>query len=163
MQPELIAAEPVVQEVEFLILDEEGIPTRAPTLRQQDTLCTSLGDHDIGRDAPGPVVKLGGCGKWDRRPARIKDVLVPWLGDGWAFHGKAAADVAIDRQHLVLARFRPPAPDHFDYLVTMFSSQVMAFGVVLIDVVQLPIMGLDIYQHFIGDGEPTGGLSWQPR
>ncbi len=91
MHPELVVAEPVIQEVEALILDEEGVTAGAAALGQQHPLCTALRDHHIGRDAPGPVVQLGCGGEGDRRPTGVEDVLVPRLGNRRAFHGEAGA------------------------------------------------------------------------
>ena len=152
MQPELVAADEIVQEVESLIFDEEDVTAGTPALGQQHPLCAALRDHHIGCDAPGPVVELGCGGEGDRRPAGVKDDLVPRLGDGRAFHDEAAADVAVDGENVVLARFCPPAADHLDQLVTLLGGQVVAFGVVLVHVVQLPVVGLDVHQHLIGDG-----------
>ena len=152
MQPELVAADEIVQEVESLIFDEEDVAAGAPALGQQHPLCAALRDHHIGCDAPGPVVQFGCGGEGDRRPAGVKDDLVPRLGDGRAFHDEAAADVAVDGQNVVLARFSPPAADHFDQLVAVLGGQVVAFGVVLVHVVQLPVVGLDIHQHLVGNG-----------
>ena len=61
LQPELVPAQEVIQEVQPLILDEEGVTASAAALGEQHALCAALRDHDFGRDAPGPVV---GFGRW---------------------------------------------------------------------------------------------------
>ncbi len=152
MQPELVPADEIVQEVESLIFDEEDVATGAASLGQQHPLRTARWDHHIGCDAPRPVVELGCGGEGYRRPAGVKNNLVPRLGDGRAFHSEAAADIAVDGENVVLTCFCPPAADHFDQLVTLLGGQVVAFGVVLVHVVQLPVVRLDVHQHLIGDG-----------
>ena len=152
MQPEPVPAQVVIKEVESLILDEEGVSAGVAALGQQDALCATLGDHHLGCDAPGPVVGLGRGGKGNRRPTRVKDKFVPRFGDGRALHVEALNSGAVDRQHLVLARFGPPAADQLDQLVAMFSGQVVGFGIVLVQVVQLPVVGLDIQEHLVIDG-----------
>ena len=64
-------------------------------------------------------------------------------------HVDAFEGAAVDRQHLVLARFGIPAADHFDQLVAMLNSQVVGFGIVLVDVVQLPVVRIDIDEHLV--------------
>ena len=138
-----------------MILDKEGVAAGVAALGQQHPLCAALRDHDIGRDAPGPVVGLGRGGKGDRRSAGVKDEFVPRLGDRRALHVEALEGAAVDGQHLVLARFGPPAADHLDQLVAALGGQVVGFGIVLVDVVQLPVVGLDIHEHLVGNGVPN--------
>ncbi len=163
MQPEPVPAQVVIKEVKSLILDEECVSACVAALGQQHPLCPALRDHHLGRDAPGPVIGLGRRSKGNRRPAGVKDNLIPRTGDGRAFHVEPLQGAAVDGQHLVLARLCPPAADHLDQLVALLAGQVVALGVVLVQVVQLPVVGLDIQQHLVVDGssEPAallGGL-----
>ena len=163
MQPEPVPAQVVIKEVKSLILDEECVSASVAALGQQHPLCPALRDHHLGCDAPGPVIGLGRSSKGNRRPTGVKDNLIPRTGDGRAFHVEPLQGAAVDGQHLVLARLCPPAADHLDQLVALLASQVVALGVILVQVVQLPVVGLDIQQHLVVDGcsEPAallGGL-----
>ena len=151
MQPELVPAQVIIKEVEPVILDEEGISTSVAALSQQDALCTTRWDHYLGSNAPRAVVGLGRSGEGNPRPTRIIDEFVPRRGDGRSLHVEALQGAAIDRQHLVLARFCPPASDQLDQLVAMLSSQVVGFGIVRVEVVQLPVVGLDVQEYLVID------------
>ena len=53
---------------------------------------------------------------------------------------------AVDRHHAVLAGLGPPPTDHFDHLVAVVGGHVLGFRVVGGEVVELPVVGLDLAQ-----------------
>ena len=65
---------------------------------------------------------------------------------------QAQRAAAVDRQHAVLAGFHVPGRDHLDQLVAELTGHVVILGPVFVDVVELPVLGVQFGQLRGGDG-----------
>ena len=163
LQPEPVAAQPVVQEVQVPVLDEERVPTGPPAVGQQHTLRPAVGDDDVGGDAPRPVVGLRGGGERHRRPAGVEHELLTRAGDGRLLDGQPVEHVTVEGQDLVLLGLGPPPVDELGELVGVLGGHVAGLGPVLGEVVELPPVSLEGGQAVGGDRgaepqAPLGGL-----
>ena len=97
----------------------------------------------------GPVENPG-CGE-ERHRLRARGVRVAVARDGHQrfLHRHARHPAAVDGHDVVLARLHVPGRDHGDELVPVLGRHVAVLGEVLVDVVELPALGVE-FRELLG-------------
>ena len=83
--------------------------------------------------------------------AGIVDVVLAVGRDLRARVGEAGGAAAIDGQHVVLAGLDVPHADHGDQPGALLLGEVLRLGEVLVEVGELPAVGVELGQHVVCD------------
>ena len=81
----------------------------------------------------------------------VIDVALAVGGDLRPLHREALSAAAVDRQHVVLAGLHIPHADHGDQAVALIGGEVVGFGEILLEVVELPAVGIELDQLVVAD------------
>ena len=81
---------------------------------------------------------------------RIIDVGLAILGQLRTLVGEAQRAAAVEREDVVFARLHVPERDHLDQLRTVRRGEIGRLGRVLREVVELPVLGVELAQHVLG-------------
>ena len=156
----VVVAEAVVVEDQPAVLDEEADSGVFGSRGVEDTTGT-LGPVDDGSHVPTPPPERRGhlAGQW-RHGREVGVAPTGRMGRAVAVAGEEQLDgPVVEGQHPVLLGFRPPQLDHLGHLLGHLRSQVVAFGSVLGQVVQLPVIVLEGYAGLVaGHGLPPVGV-----
>ena len=145
------AADVVVDVVQLPVLEVERPAADAGALAQQDAFGAARRDVYVGGDGmravqdPWPGEERHGLG------AGPVGVAVPCFGDLRPLGHQPLHSAAVDGQDVVLTSLDIPLRDHLDQLVPVLGGKVVVLRRVLGDVVQLPVMGIQVGQRLRRD------------
>lgn len=125
---------------------------------QQHTLCAIV-DFYLCANAVRPVEDLHRHVIGYGRGIGIIDVALPAPGELGTFLGESLGAAAVEGQDLVFARFDIPHGDHFDQFVPVLIGQIAGFGEIFRHVIQLPAVGIQFAQFFLGNLHLSEGHS----
>ena len=141
----------VVAVGEQAVLHVEGEAAVVAAHAEQHPLGAVCGHLHLHRDGMGPVQHPRRRIQWHHLGTGVIDVALAVGGDLGSLHREALSAAAVDRQHVVLAGLHIPHADHGDQAVSFAGGEVVGFGEILLEVVELPAVGVELDQLVVAD------------
>jgi hypothetical protein len=141
---------------EMAVLDVKAVARSGVAMCDQDALCTSLIDLDMGFDGVAAAPDVGRDIGRHMAHAGVKGEMVTRTMETGGVFRKTRAEPIVERQHLMPFRLAPPGLDHGGEALRLLRSKIVHLGEIAIEMEELPFVVLERRAgRVIGDRFPA--------